>query len=813
MPDNRLTAAHLQVHSTRRDSYLHSGNFFTMILYSLHVVAGKIKRARFGINRFNLHTFTRLLKRCDRVILLAVSIAILIGTGMGSAWADNECGEGEQSGTLTEIVCTPSNYDPSTDGNISYVLGADDPEKSYTVAVVNLSGERAITLNNDLDSPYYVSSQPSAVWISYAGFSDFTVNVSGIELKTGFTEETATSADGNDHSGINVWMGTSNALQYSAARDIALNIRDSEFHTYSRAITAANFWNGDIDIDVRNAIIQTYGPLGIGIYGYHRAIGNIDIYVENVNLITADSDGITGTVNDTDGENPDRYSGPATIRINVKDSRIRVAGANSAGLYASHYGSGEVVLTLNDSSIEATDGATGIWIQHTGETNETENMNIFVNVNNSEITTVDKDGIAILRHSGSTGTNIITIVSSVIAGGRGFGVTAKGNTVIAIKGLLSAESGNAVQNAGGDLTLRIQDSGQVDGLVTNEAGHDLNIWVGDDLVVRNGEIIQRTGAAGAFDTTVVGTAAGFRLDREFAPRAAVYETIAGTLLRLGGQRKSVGERVRSAESPLWVSVAGAKGSYKPGRSAVGAEYDFNRYELETGLDFGLSDALIGSISMRMVWGSSDVSAPTGGGMIDVMGYGLAAGLAWHGAGGFYGMGRLSATWFDMNLHSDTRGTLKAGVDALVHTLDLEAGQRLAVGGKTALTLRAWLTRSHLSMDSFTDAIGAKVSIEDADLLKGGIGGALETELGRNTEEEELSLRVSADMERRLSGGDSTVLVSGEQLKSTGHDNRLLLGLGLTKRWGKSTFGVNLQADGLGSKDHEFAGNVSLQIPF
>ena len=215
----------------------------------------------------------------------------------------------------------------------------------------------------------------------------------------------------------------------------------------------------------------------------------------------------------------------------------------------------------------------------------------------------------------------------------------------------------------------------------------------------------------------------------------------------------------------------------------------------------------------MVSGSSDVSAPTGGGMIDVMGYGSTAGLAWHAAGRFYGEGRLSATWFDMDLDSDARGTLKTDVDAFVYTLDLEAGQRLAVSKKTTLTPRAWLTRSDLSMDSFTDAIGARVSIEDADLLKGGVGGVLETELDRNAAEEELSLRFSADMERTLSGGDSTVIVSGEQLTSTGHDNRLLLGLGLTKRWGGSTFGANLQADGSGSEDHEFAGNVSLHIPF
>ena len=129
--------------------------------------------------------------------------------------------------------------------------------------------------------------------------------------------------------------------------------------------------------------------------------------------------------------------------------------------------------------------------------------------------------------------------------------------------------------------------------------------------------------------------------------------------------------------------------------------------METGLDFVLSDVLIGSISMRLVSGSTDISATTGGGTIDAMGYGSAAGLAWQGPEGFYGRGRLSATWLDMDLESDARGTLESGVGALVYVLDLEAGQRQAVDDKTTLTPRAWLIRSHLSMDSFTDAIGAR----------------------------------------------------------------------------------------------------------
>ena len=114
----------------------------------------ELKRAIFRTDRFDLCTPSRRVKLCNRVVSLVASGAILFGIGAGSALADDECGEGVESGTVTEITCDSSNYDPSTDGNIVYLLGKDDPETSYTVSLENLRGERAITLNDDLDSPY-----------------------------------------------------------------------------------------------------------------------------------------------------------------------------------------------------------------------------------------------------------------------------------------------------------------------------------------------------------------------------------------------------------------------------------------------------------------------------------------------------------------------------------------------------------------------------------------------------------------------------------------------------------------------------------
>ena len=793
----------------------------------------EFKRAIFRTDRFDLRTPSRRVKLCNRGVSLVASSAILFGVEAGSAWANDECGEGVRSGSEVVITCDSSNYDPSNDGNIAYwlakgnivnlpgedgLLGKDRPETSYTVSIVNLSG---ITLDEILDSPYSSyddTERPVAVWITYAGYSDFTVNVSGIELNAGRTDGTM-SENAEPVRGIHVWLENDKTyeLYYSAARDLFLNVQSSEFHTYARAISAVNDWNGAVNIDVRDTTIQTYGPTGHGIVGLHEAIGDVGIYVEGVNIITADGHGIYVDV-DNEKEAPNPYSGPAIISIEVQDSTIEVAGENRAGLFAWHNGSGEVNFHVEDSLINGTEGAFGIRVYHEIDSTgvEDKDLDIIINVINGEITTADADGIIIARDALSVGTNMITIDSTVKAGGEGRGINAQGNTEIVIKGMVSAESGNAIANAGGYLTLRIQDNGMVDGLVTNEANSRTDIWVGNDLLVENGVMIQESGAIGAYDTTVSGDdpVTGFMFDRQYGPRAAVYEAMVATLFGLNGRSKFAGKTIRSPESPQWISVIGGRGSHEPELSTVGSEYKFSRYEVEAGVDFELNENLISSISARLLSGSADVSASTGGGEIGATGYGLGASLTWQGTEGFYSKGRLSTTRFKVDLQSDMRGALKNDVGASIFTLDLEAGKRNAVSEKTIMTPRAWLSRSTLSMDSFTDAIGANVSIDDAHLSTGGIGVAVETELDQKAEGEKLSLRGSLDVERTLSGGNSTVRVSGEQLKWTGDDSRILFSIGLTKRSGdRLKFDANLRVDGLGSKDRENSANFNFRYSF
>ena len=772
-----------------------------------------------------VQTHHRLVKKCRLAVSNLVSVAILFGAGTGSVWANDECGDGVESQGVTTITCNANNYDPGVDGNIVYLLGKDATtrDNNYRVFITGLSGIRAVTLDNALDTPHdYDLWKPNATWITYAGYGSFTVDVSNVELRTGLTETAGTYVVPDDNStvgfrGLHVWLeNDTNNRPYSNPRHLFLNVRNSEFHTYARAVSAVNDWNGAIYIDVSDTTIRTHGSAGHAIVGFHEAIGDVYVRAERVNILTQNGYGIWGNVGDEkEGLNP--YSGPATINLTVIDSNIKVGGTGRAGLYATHDGSGKIEFVVKDSRIEATNGAYGIFIRHQDDSamEEGDDLDISVTVDGSEIIS-ELHGIIVYRqeNSNSAGTNFITIGSAVRAGSAGIGIFSQGNTVIVIGGLVSAGSGTAVQNAGGDLTVRIVGSGRVDGMVTNEAGHQLNIWIGKDLVVDNGQVVQEMGAAGPFDTTVTGNATdGFMLDHQYAPRAAVYEALPGFLLRLNRDAGLSGERMRSPGSPLWLRLAAGTGSYGAERSTVGAGYDFRRFSAEAGMDFRLAEGLTGSLGARLVSGSADVSAPAGGGRIGAVGYGLSFGAAWQGAGGFYGEGRFTATWYNVDLSSAARGGLKKGAGAFVHAFGLEGGRRFALNEKTRLTARAWLNRSAASLAGFRDAVGARVSDAEANRFTGGAGAAVETDLALNGGKDKLSLRGSLGVEQALDGGQTAVLVSGTKLTSKAPDSRILLGLGATYRLGGATLTGAFRADGLGSKDAGYSGRLELRTAF
>ena len=629
------------------------------------------------------------------------------------------------------------------------------------------------------------------------------------------------------------------------ADDAGLGNTASGIEAYHSGIT------GDIRIDVQDATIRTegtavlgdqLGTLAHGIYALYQGTGNIDIDASGGSITTKGpySYGIYATHSFRNAEVGDGH-----VAIDTHSGHtITTEGANAHGIVAYHYGT-------KDSRSMAV--AVGGSINAKG-----------VDAQGVRVGVINVDGDAErVAGMGADGYRKQTVtVNGRVQGGSGEGagvfLAAGGKVYIGPQGTVGAESGIAIRASGGDPRLLV--AMDLDGRrVAEVIGDD---WIindgGETTIVVNGVMLHdgATGvvldndgdpakaANGAFDVwirqdgltvdtstdpwTVSERTEGLVTDRDFsaedfeealqlseeyAPRSALYEALPGALLRLNGRVGNDDGRVRSSDSAVWLRLDGGTGSYEAKRSTVGGEYDFDRFVAEVGIDVTLTDDLTGLIAVRTVSGSADVSSPVGGGEIGAWGHGLTAGLAWHGADGFYGDGRLSATWYDLDLTSDSRGSLQEGADAFVHAQAVEAGRRFAVSEKTELTARTWLHRSEVSVDDFTDAAGARVSISDGDQLKGGVGGVVETDLAWDDGEEALTLHGSLDVEQTLDGGVTSVLVSGTELKSEAPATRALLGVGATYRWDRYSLQGGLRAHGPGSGDTEYSGSLLFRMAF
>ena len=292
---------------------------------------------------------------------------------------------------------------------------------------------------------------------------------------------------------------------------------------------------------------------------------------------------------------------------------------------------------------------------------------------------------------------------------------------------------------------------------------------------------------------------------EYAPRAAVYEAMPGFLLRIDAPELSE-KRIAWADSPVWARLSGGRGSYEPERASVGAQFDYSRFAAEAGLYVSLGKNATGSVSVRHVKGSADVSAPTGGGKIEAEGLGFSLGASLNSANDYYARGRISLTNYSVDLSSDALGSLKNGVGASVNSLDLEAGKRMRPDGNIRLTPRVWMTRSTLDVDDFTDTVDARVSLGDAVRLVGGAG-----VVGENALDwlgGALTLRGSVDLALTFGGAETSVEISGTKLSSEALKSRLLLGLGGTYRRGSFFLDAEVSVGGPSSGDAQYSGRVT-----
>lgn len=298
-----------------------------------------------------------------------------------------------------------------------------------------------------------------------------------------------------------------------------------------------------------------------------------------------------------------------------------------------------------------------------------------------------------------------------------------------------------------------------------------------------------------------------------APRAALYEVLPDFL-----QRLTTRECFRDPDAQAQSRLAAGTGRYEPAASTVGASYGFERLGVAGDLNLELGEDVSGRISLHQLTSSATVSAATGGGGIEVQGAGPAIGLHWRDESEFYAAGCLSFTGYQVDLFSDKRDLLKAGVAGYGYSLGAEVGRQIALSDPKNSTLglkvtpRAWLFQTGVSIGSFTDVVDSRVSFPNLGRLSGGFG--LLAETGYDWESGELSLRGSLGFERMFGGAETTTQVSGEELRSVAAQSSIQLGLSGGYREGRFSVGTDLSMDAaLGTGTVEYSGLLYFSVRF
>lgn len=187
------------------------------------------------------------------------------------------------------------------------------------------------------------------------------------------------------------------------------------------------------------------------------------------------------------------------------------------------------------------------------------------------------------------------------------------------------------------------------------------------------------------------------------------------------------------ESGLWGRIEGAHNSIEPRFSTSGGtDYDQNVLKLQAGIDGLLTETesgkLIGGFTIHYAHGKTDIKSVYGDGEIATDGYGLGGTLTWYGENGFYLDGLGQMTWYTSDLDSVLAHTnLSDDNDGFGYTLSVEGGKRMAVDPAWSVTPQAQLVYSNVDFDAFTDAFGARVSLNGGESLRGRLGVTLDHE--------------------------------------------------------------------------------------
>ena len=678
---------------------------------------------------------------------------------------------------------------------------------------------------------------------------------------------TVINTAGTHGRGIDAYMYDNNGNIDVDAEDIDVTTSGEQGHGIRTRFqqSADDDKTGDILVDVQGGMITTKNVFAYGLYNRHQGIGILDIDVRDLDIST-ESTGIYQENRTLSHGIYGEHNGNGDIDINVRGGSITTLGSYSYGIYGTHSGTGDIIVNTQDGNAITTtgDNGHGIVAYHHGTEDDTRSIDITIggtvdatgaDAHAIRIGVVNEEGepeqVAGLDADGYR--NQTVTVNGQVTGGTGDGagvyLAGGGKVFIGPQGTIGADSGIAIRATGGtapkllvDMNLDGREVREVigDDYILNDGGE--TTIVVNEVTLHDGEmgVTGKSAANGAWDVTmrndgltvdtstdpwtISSRSTGTKIDRDFsaddfeeterpvfieeyAPRAAVYEALPGFLLRLTEQGSGW---VRHA-APIWMKFSDWMGSLEPKRSTVGATYDFDTSQAEVGLSASLSEDADVWLSMRYVSASARVSSPTGSGEIRVRGKGPALGVFWSGADGYYASGTYSMASYDMDFSSDKRGSLKTSAGGYGYSLGLEGGRRITLDRGMTLSPRARVNYSNLSIEKFTDAVNSRVSVPDAAHFVGTIG--VEASTSRIWDGGVFSLRGSLDVERKFSGAETAVYVSGERLSSESPKNRTHLGVVADYHKGRFSFGASVAQMGLDSDDREYSGRFTLGMQF
>lgn len=177
---------------------------------------------------------------------------------------------------------------------------------------------------------------------------------------------------------------------------------------------------------------------------------------------------------------------------------------------------------------------------------------------------------------------------------------------------------------------------------------------------------------------------------------------------------------------VWGRIEGAHTKMEPNTSITDANYDFNAYKMQAGLDGMVYEneqgRLIAGGTVHYTHGLASIWSPydadLGRGRIKTDGYGLGANLSWFGDDGFYVDNQAQLTWYRSELsYEGDESELKDGKNnGFGYALSSEIGKRFALNQYWSLTPQAHLQYSNVDFSDFKDVFGAHISRQKGESL-------------------------------------------------------------------------------------------------